>query len=119
MTAEELFASCYVDECLGGVFVQELRKNGFTVKTAQEEGLVGANDKDVLTTAICLKSVLITTDVSTFIDDSKARSREHHGIIIITNQLDASNSAAAAREVIKLFLNQYAKDEWKNLVVYV
>src|SRR3989344_9024648 len=114
---QELFASCYVDECLGGIFVQELRKNGFTVRTAKEEGLVGAKDNDVLTTAICLKSVLITIDKRTFLDDSEAKSREHYGIIIITKQLDATNSAAAAREVIKLFLNTYAKDEWKNQVV--
>src|SRR3989344_1130256 len=116
---QELFASCYVDECLGGIFVQELRKNGFTVRTAKEEGLVGAKDKDVLTTAICLKSVLITTDILTFIEDSKARSREYYGIIVITKQLDSSVSASAAREAIKLLLNRYTKDEWKNLVVYL
>ena len=115
----ELFTSCYVEEGISNVFVQVLRKKGFVVKTAEELNTIGASDYEHLSTAIDLKSTLITDDKKTFLIDSKATSREHYGIIIVSKQFSKTRAASAAKLAIDKYLNRYTKDEWKKLIVYL
>ena len=119
MGADELFANCYIDEHISFVFSDELRAQGFAVKTAQELKMCAKDDKEQLDLAITLKSVLITMDKKTFIQDSNATGREHFGIILIQKELNSANAASAAKQVIDKYLNRYTKDEWKRLVVYL
>lgn len=114
---EDIFASCYVDECIGDAFVKALRSCGIKVKSAQESGATGFDDKAQLQIATVLQSVLITIDKRTFLQDSDALRKEHYGIIIILRQVGTINATAVAEEVFEKFLNIYPKDEWKNFVV--
>jgi len=77
--SSEIFAKCYVDEHVGSIFVNALRKKGFDVKTPAELDSIGFSDESHLQIAIRLERVLITLDKRTFLKHSKAREQKHWG----------------------------------------
>lgn len=117
--SEEIFSKCYVDAHISRIFVNVLRKAGFTVQSSRELNNNRLNDEEQLDTAISLQSVFITLDKRTFLERSNALDKDHFGIIVIHRQLSKLQSAAAAELAIKKYLNHYTKDEFKNEIFYL
>ncbi len=117
--SEDIFASCYVDEGISSIFIQTLRKKGFNVRTATELQNIGFSDKEQLDFSISLKSLFITKDKRTFLQDSHALAVSHFGIIIIPKSFSRDQSYATALVLIEKYLNRYTKDELKNMILYL
>ena len=117
--SEELFAKIYVDEGMPKILAKQLRKKGSDIVRAEELGNTCLSDAEQLNIALNLGRVLLSDDKCTFIKDSRALEIDHCGIIILTRQVSKQDAVLIAEEVDKKFLNRYAKDEWKNLIVHL
>jgi hypothetical protein len=70
--------------------------------------------------AIKLKRLIISNDKNTFLNNSKANSKDHFGIILITRQHTTITSInKLTNDLINKYLNKYTADEFKNLIVYL
>ena len=82
------------DECMYQITVDVLRKRGFTVITAQEIGLAGCQNGDVLAYARRNQAVFLTRDKD-FTDIRIYPPADYNGIIVLkitpSNQADVHN----------------------------
>lgn len=117
MNNELLFTKAYLDEGMPKLLLKTIKEHGFDVLRAEDMGNSGFTDEQQLQIAINLERTFITDDKKTFISDSGALLVNHFGIIIITKQISKQDAVHMAKEIIGNYLNRYAKDEWKNLIV--
>lgn len=115
----ELFAKVYVDENISKVIAKLLRNNDFDAISASEIGNINLSDAQQLAAAVNMKRVIITSDKRNFLVNSKAKERNHFGIIIVTKQYNIPSLNKLVEKIISKYLNRYTTDEFKNVVFYV
>ena len=116
---EGLFAKIYVDEDISKVFAKLLRDKGFDAVSASEIGNINLTDAQQLAAAVNMRRVIITTDKRNFFADSKAKSINHFGIMVITSQYKVSLLNRLLNKIIQNYLNRYTSDEFENTVFYL
>jgi predicted nuclease of predicted toxin-antitoxin system len=72
----------FIDECVYRVTTQLLRNWGHDVLTAQEAGLAGKSDEDILAYAVTHQRVLITIDMD-FSNIRRFPPKSYIGIIVL------------------------------------
>jgi len=72
----------FADECVYQATVKLLREWGYDTLTAQEAGLAGRPDEEILAYAITHKRVLLTIDMD-FSNIRRYPPRSHMGIILL------------------------------------
>jgi len=65
----------YMDEHVPSAITNGLRDRGFDVRTVQDDGLLGANDTDLLDRATELGRVMFTRDTD-FLEEANRRQRQ-------------------------------------------
>jgi predicted nuclease of predicted toxin-antitoxin system len=105
----------FADECVYKVTVALLRSWGHDVLTAQEVGLAGKSDEEILAYAIVHERVLITIDM----DFSNLRHyppRSHKGIIVAKIR---PRNAHQVHKVLEHLLNNIEPDRLSKSLVIV
>jgi len=104
----------FADECVYSTTVNLLRSWGQDTKTAQEVGLAGKPDEEILAFAIAQKRVLITIDMD-FSNIRHYLPESHTGIIVMKIRPRVADRVHA---VLQQLLNSIdEKDLNKSLVI--
>lgn len=114
--SDKLFAHLYLDECMPNLLVTMLQKEGWTVTSALLEGLTGISDSEQLAESIKRNSIFVTSDKNTVLKE--IGQAEHLGIIITSRNVRDDDAHKIAQK-ISVLLNQYAADEFHNVVLFV
>jgi hypothetical protein len=91
--------SAYLDECVDHGLVSELRQRGFSVTTAQAEGIVGVDDEAQLAYTAARNLVLLSHNWHHFQKwhfRFTSQGRSHGGIIILPGPRPLAQLAARA-----------------------
>jgi len=88
----------FADECVYKVTVALLRSWGHDVLTAQEAGLAGKSDEDILAYATMHERVLITIDMD-FSNIRRYTPKSHKGIIVAKIRPRNANKVQALPEL--------------------
>ena len=105
----------FADECVYQVTVTLLRSQGHDIVTAQEVGLAGKADEEILAYATRHERVLLTIDL----DFSNLRHyppKSHHGIIVAKIR---PRNAKAVHRVLEHMLNHVEADRLNKSLVIV
>lgn len=105
----------FTDECVYRVTVEALRAWGHEVVTAQEAGLVGKGDDELLEYALEQRRVLLTIDLD-FSDIRRYPPGHHHGIIVLKIRPKVVDRVHA---VLKKFLEVTPQEELDRALVIV
>ena len=103
------------DECVYKVTVDLLRSRGHDVHTAQETGLAGKPDEDVLAYAIKHERVLITIDMD-FSNIRHYPPKNHKDIIVAKMR---PRNAEQVHHVLEQLLNTLEEDALNQSLVIV
>jgi predicted nuclease of predicted toxin-antitoxin system len=105
----------FADECVYKVTVDLLRSWGHNVLTAQEVGLSGKTDEEILAYAVMHERVLITIDMD-FSNIRHYAPELHKGIIIAKIR---PHNADAVHRVLEYLLNNIDLDRLSTSLVIV
>jgi predicted nuclease of predicted toxin-antitoxin system len=105
----------FADECVYKVTVDLLRSWGHDVLTAQEEGLSGKPDEDILAYAVAHERVLITIDMD-FSNIRHYAPESHRGIIVAKIR---PRNVDAVHKVLQYLLNSIEPDRLSASLVIV
>lgn len=103
----------FADECVYSVTIKTLRAWGHDVETAQEAGLSGHNDNELLQYAISQNRILISIDMD-FSNALRFVPSSHTGIIILKIRPSTIDNV---HQVLKQFLDQNTEDEVHHSLV--
>jgi predicted nuclease of predicted toxin-antitoxin system len=103
----------FVDECVYAVTTATLRLWGHDVETAQEAGLSGHDDEELLQYATSQNRVLISIDMD-FSNALRFVPSSHSGIIILKIRPSTIDNV---HHVLKQFFDHYTEDDAHHSLV--
>lgn len=105
----------FADECVYAVTTKMLRDWGHDIETAQEAGLSGREDNDLLQYAVSKDRILISIDMD-FSNALRYIPSSHRGIIILKIR---SSNIENVHQVLRQFLDGKTEDEIHQSLVVV